>query len=83
MASVNGTQKVIARLSERLPLCGDTTPYSAPCGEYEVTCSDDARLCFCHCEQSVQFSLSIDAVMQLVHEGRIRMTKSAALPWRL
>ena len=72
--------KVIARLAERLPIGGDAPACCAPCGDYEVTAAENARLHFCQCDGAAQFFLSIDAVMQHMNEGRIRMNGGANLP---
>lgn len=78
---------VIARLAERLPLgngargtAQDPAPECAPCGAYEVTADQDERLSFCHCQEPVSFTLSIDAALQHVNEGRIHLDRGCSLP---
>ena len=45
---------------------------TAPCGEYEVTCRDGC-VGLCHCQDKRAFTLSIDAFIQHLNEGRIAL----------
>lgn len=72
------TARAIVR--EKLALCDEVLPWRAPSGEYDLTCEDGCRICFCHCQEKIQFSLSIDAVIQHLTEGRIALKAGAKLP---
>ncbi len=43
---------------------------NAPCGEYELTCNDGC-VGLCHCTDKRAFTLSLDAFIQHLNEGRI------------
>ena len=45
---------------------------SAPRGEYDVTCQDGC-VGLCHCTDKRAFTLSIDAFIQHLNEGRIAL----------
>ncbi len=45
---------------------------TAPCGEYEVTCNDGC-VGLCHCKDQRAFTISLDAFIQHLNEGRIAL----------
>lgn len=51
----------------------EARPSRAPCGEYALDVKDGARVAFARPESDTAFSLSLDAVLQHVGEGRMRL----------
>ena len=45
---------------------------TAPCGEYDVTCKDGC-VGLCNCNDKRAFTLSVDAFIQHLYEGRIAL----------
>ena len=44
----------------------------APCGEYDIDCRDGC-IGLCHSQDKRAFTLSLDAFIQHLHEGRIAL----------
>lgn len=55
-------------------------PALAPFGEYEISRDNDGSVCFSSCATASAFRLSIDALLQHVSEGRIRLIGGQSLP---
>lgn len=57
----------------------ETGRVAAPYGEYEICRTCDGAVSFCHCGDARCFTLSFDALLQHVAEGRI-VLKQARIP---
>ena len=83
---LNASDDLTDGIPERIgnePAIVGAGPCCAPCGDYEITEASNQRLCFSHCDGAGAFHLSIDAVMQHVCEGRIRINDGHPLPLSL
>jgi hypothetical protein len=58
----------------------DGCPHAAPFGEYEIARDDEDLVSFTHEETKSAFTLSLDALIQHICEGRISLIGGAALP---
>ena len=72
-------KKKMAILKDQLPCCADEARTIAPCGEYEIEKIDPAGgVCgvgLCSCATHNRFTLSYDAFLQHLIEGRIALAR--------
>ena len=69
-----------AILKDPVPCCKEAARAVAPCGEYEIERMDAAcgkgLVGLCSCATQNRFTLSFDAFLQHLNEGRIALTHS-------
>lgn len=59
---------------------GDGRAHAAPFGEYDIARADDDAVSFTQKDSTSAFTLSLDALIQHICEGRISLIGGAALP---
>lgn len=65
-----------AILKDNLPCCADKMRAVAPRGEYDIVDGDEGTsgVGLCSCSTKNRFTLSFDAFLQHLNEGRIAVT---------
>ncbi|HNS88126.1 MAG TPA: hypothetical protein PKH09_14585, partial [Parvularculaceae bacterium] len=68
-----------AVVKDPVPCCEEAARTLAPCGEYEIermeTVGAAGRVKLCSCATQNRFTLSFDAFLQHLNEGRIALTR--------
>jgi hypothetical protein len=75
MRSVSTTAEAVhAFLKDPIPCCADTGPALAPRGDYDIDQGTDG-VGLCNCATKNRFTLSFDAYLQHLSEGRIALAR--------